>query len=311
MLRYGMTRQWVTGLDVVTGQGQVLHLNNNLIKNATGPNFLGHFIGSEGIFGFIYQATLQLTSPSPRTEVLLLQVPTMEAIMSIYAHFRSQTTLQAFEFFSQKALNYVLKHKGDTPPFPNQSPFYLVVEAEAPHQSHSDTILQVLEQIHEQGYIQDGALAQNSEQARQFWGYRENISECLAPHHPYKNDISVRISAVPAFVAKAESLLQNAYPEWEVVWFGHIGDGNLHINILRPAELNKEQFVSQCQTVDQKLFQLIADFKGAISAEHGVGLSKKPFLGLSRSPEELTILRQMKHLYDPAGIMNPGKVIDL
>lgn len=311
VIRYGMIRNWVVGLQVVTGTGQLLNLNQGLIKNATGPNFLSHFIGSEGIFGFITQAQIQLTNPPTSSSTLLLQVPDLASLMQVYQLFRYQTQLQAFEFFSQLALDKVLAHKKINPPFAQTSAYYLVIEIETPTASDTDKSLSLFEQLLESGTVTDGALAQGSEQARLFWSYRENISECLAPFSPYKNDISVTISKVPNFLNEAESMIKNSYQDFEVVWFGHIGDGNLHINILRPSHLSKEAFVQACQTVDQKLFTLIHRYQGAISAEHGVGLTKKPFLHLSRSPEEIHILKQLKNIYDPHHLINPGKVIDI
>ncbi|MFN7903867.1 MAG: FAD-linked oxidase C-terminal domain-containing protein, partial [Pseudobdellovibrionaceae bacterium] len=141
------------------------------------------------------------------------------------------------------------------------------------------------------------------------WKYRETISESLSPHSPYKNDISVRVSKIPAFVDSLEAVLKSKYPNWEVVWFGHIGDGNLHINILRPQGMTKEQFLNECQQVDPLVFQAVKDFQGSISAEHGVGLTKKNFLEYSRSPEEINYMKEIKKIFDPLGIINPGKVI--
>lgn len=310
VIRYGMIRNWIVGLQVVTGQGDILNLNQGLIKNATGPNFLSHFIGSEGIFGFITQAQIQLTSPPPVSSTFLLQVADLSSLMAVYQAFRYQTQLQAFEFFSQLALDKVLSHKKIAPPFAQASPYYLVIEVETPSTLEVDKSLELFEQLLESGAVTDGALAQGSDQSRLFWSYRENISECLAPFNPYKNDIAVTVSKVPAFLSEAESMIKDSYQDFEVVWFGHIGDGNLHINILRPNQLSKEAFVAACQLVDKKLFVLIQKFQGAISAEHGVGLTKKPFLYLSRSPQEINILKQLKQIYDPHGIINPGKVID-
>ncbi len=152
-------------------------------------------------------------------------------------------------------------------------------------------------------------MAQSAQQAQTFWRYREDISESLSPRSPYKNDVSVKISRVPAFMKDVESVLKIAYPTWEVVWFGHIGDGNLHINILRPQDMTKEIFVKECQKVDVQVFEAVKRHEGSISAEHGVGLTKKPFLHYSRSQEEILIMKGIKKVFDPDGIINPGKVI--
>lgn len=309
VIRYGMIRNWVTGLTVVSGRGDILNINNGLIKNATGPNLLSHFIGSEGIFGFITEVEVSLTSPPPKTQTLLLSVSELAHIMKCYQEFKTHTTLQAFEFFSDLALDKVLASKKMTAPFTTPQPFYLVLEAECPSEADEAQILQAFEACLEQGWIQDGLMAQSSEQSRLFWSYREDISESLAPFSPYKNDISVRISKVPEFLSAVDQMLKLHYPDWVVVWFGHIGDGNLHINILKPSNLTKEQFINQCQQVDALLFKVVAQFAGAISAEHGVGLTKKPFLHFSKSQPEIEALVALKKWYDPDGILNPGKVL--
>lgn len=155
----------------------------------------------------------------------------------------------------------------------------------------------------------DGVMSQSEVQAKTFWRYREDISESLARYSPYKNDIAVSISKVPAFMEELDQLLSKAYPQWEVIWFGHIGDGNLHINILRPEGMSKEDFVKECRKVDVLVFETVKKFKGSISAEHGVGLTKKSFLSYTRSEAEIEIMKGIKKIFDPDNIINPGKVI--
>lgn len=310
VIRYGMTREWVKGLEVVTGAGDILKLNNGLVKNATGPSFLHHFIGSEGILGFITEALIQLTNPPPATQTLMLQVIDLESIMKIYQAFTQKLSLQAFEFFSEKALNRVCEHKNKISPFKQSSEYYVVLEVEKTNQDQEVAILQAFEIALENGWVLDGFIASSSEQAKEFWSFREEISESLAPKEPYKNDIAVRISEVPSFLIKVNDYISSHYPLWEVIWFGHIGDGNLHLNILKPSDLSKEEFFNKCQIVDEGLFKIVQSCGGAISAEHGVGLTKKPYLKYSRSEDEIKYLCQLKNIFDPQGILNPGKVID-
>lgn len=308
VLRYGMTRDWIAGLKVVTGNGELLDLNKGLIKNASGYDLRHLFIGSEGTLGVIVEATVKLTAPPPPLKTLLLSCPSLDKIMSVYNLFKSQCTLTAFEMFSDKALSYVMSSTQVPAPFSMSSPFYAVLEIECPHESVEELILECFEKGIETGDISDGLLAQSEEQARTFWKYREQISESLSKYSPYKNDLSVKISEVPNFVEKLDKVLSKAYPNWIVVWFGHIGDGNLHINILRPDGMSKEDFVKECQKVDTLAFEVTQQFNGSISAEHGVGLTKKPFLHFSRSPEEIALMKQIKHCFDPKNIMNPGKI---
>ena len=162
----------------------------------------------------------------------------------------------------------------------------------------------------EQGWVSDGVISQSDAQAAQLWRLREGITEALARYVPYKNDVSVRISAMPAFLAETQALLGEAYPQFEVVWFGHIGDGNLHINVLKPDATADAEFVAQCEQVTKLLAQALQAHGGSISAEHGIGLVKKPYLGSTRSDAEVALMRGVRRVFDPAGILNPGKLFD-
>lgn len=309
VLRYGLTRDWVAGLKVVTGAGEVLELNNALVKNATGYDLRHLFIGSEGTLGFITEATIRLAPAPPAMKVMVLAVPALESVMKIFAEFKTKTTLVAFEMFSDKALNKVLENTGLAAPLAEKSPFYVLAEVEARTEADEEQALSVFEKGLEEGWVSDGVISQSDVQATTFWRYREDISESLAKYSPYKNDIAVAISKVPPFMEDLDKILSTAYPTWEVVWFGHIGDGNLHINILRPPGMSKEEFVKECRQVDVHVFETVRKYRGSISAEHGVGMTKKSFLNFTRSEAEIELMRGIKKVFDPDGIMNPGKVI--
>lgn len=308
VLRYGMTREWVAGLKVVTGKGEILELGNSLVKNATGYDLRHLFIGSEGTLGFVIEATMRLAPAPPPSTHLMLGVPDLESIMKIFAEFRAHTSLLAFEMFAGNAAEHVVKATGLPQPLETKSPFYLVIEVEKRSGADEEKILSIFEGGLEKGWIADGAIAQNETQIKNFWRYREDITESLSKYTPYKNDISVTISKVPEFMNDLDAIFKKAYPTWEVVWFGHVGDGNLHISILRPAGMTKEEFVKECRKVDELVFDMIRRHRGSISAEHGVGLTKKPFLSYTRSPAEIEIMRGIKKVLDPDGIINPGKV---
>lgn len=309
VLRYGLTRDWVVGLTVVTGTGEVLHLNQGLIKNATGYDLRQLFIGSEGTLGFITEATIKLTNPPPELNVMVLGVSDLNSIMKVFSEFKKNCILTAFEFFSEAALAKVIEKTGLPRPFASPCPFYVLLEIESPSSASLEVAISTFESAVEKTWILDGAISQSEQQAKSFWRLREDISESLASRSPYKNDISVKISDVPNFMHELDQLLSQAYPNWEVIWFGHIGDGNLHINILRPKEMSKEDFVRECQKVDAMVFNLIKKYHGAISAEHGVGLTKKDFLSFSRPAAEIEIMKSLKKIFDPAGIINPGKIL--
>lgn len=310
VLRYGMTRNWVTALEVVTGAGEVLQLNQGLIKNATGYDFRQLFIGSEGTLGFITKATMQLTKKPADVMVFVFALPELDSLMKVYHLFKSEMQLVAFEMFTDLALQYVQEHTHLPKPCSIDAPFYVVMEVEKTGEDVEAHAMQAFEDAVEKGWILDGVLAQSPAQARDFWRLREDITESTSMYQPYKNDVSVRISKVPAFLLEMDALLKNQYPDFNVVWFGHIGDGNLHINILKPENLSSEEFMKRCKHVDELLFKTIQKYHGSVSAEHGVGLTKKPYLSFTRSQAEIQLMRNLKKLFDPDLILNPGKIFD-
>ena len=309
VIRYGNTREWIAGLKVVTGAGEVLELNRALIKNSSGYDLRQLMIASEGTLGVVVEATLRLTDPPPPTNVMLLALPSFENLMQVFAAFRERLTLEAFEFFTDHALHHVLAH-GAQKPFDEVHPFYVVTEFGVGDETREGAAMAAFEFCMEQGWVSDGVISQSDAQAAQLWRLREGITESLAKYRPYKNDVSVRISAMPAFLAETQALLGREYPHFEVVWFGHIGDGNLHINVLKPDDTADAEFVSQCEHVTRLLAQALERHGGSISAEHGIGLVKKPYLLGTRSAQEVAVMRGIKRVLDPKGLMNPGKLFD-
>ncbi|WP_426271062.1 FAD-binding oxidoreductase [Dyella kyungheensis] len=306
VIRYGNTREWIAGVTVVAGNGELLQLNRGLIKNSSGYDLRQLLIGSEGTLGIVVEATLRLTDPAPPSQVMLLAVPSMAALMEVFALFRSRLTLQAFEFFTDAALRHVLAH-GAQRAIDGDHPYYVVTEFDA-DEAAQDTALAAFEYGLDQGWISDGVIAQSEAQAATLWRLREGITESLAPHRPYKNDISLRISALPGFLQEIQALLGREYPHFEVVWFGHIGDGNLHINVLRPDDLSDSDFITQCEHVTKLLAETLQRHGGSISAEHGIGLVKRAYLGSTRGEAEIALMRGVKQVFDPKGLLNPGKL---
>jgi FAD/FMN-containing dehydrogenase len=206
-------------------------------------------------------------------------------------------------------LKRVTEHAHLNKPFETEAPNYLLIEVENTDESIEGKILSAFENCVERGWVLDGVVSQSEAQAREFWRLREDISEATAPFTPYKNDVSVTISKVPQFLRETDAVLKKNYPDFEVVWFGHIGDGNMHINILKPTALSREEFLKRCLGVNDILFDVIERLGGSVSAEHGVGLVKKPFLDYTRSEAEIELMKGVKTVFDPDGIMNPGKVL--
>ncbi len=309
VIRYGNTREWIAGMKVVTGTGELLDLNRGLVKNSSGYDLRHLMIASEGTLGIVVEATLRLADPAPTSNVMLLALPSFEVLMQVFAAFRERLQLEAFEFFTEQALKHVLAH-GAQAPFAEVHPYYVVTEFASGDEVQEAAAMAAFEGCMEHGWVSDGVISQSDAQAAQLWRLREGITESLAPYKPYKNDVSVRISAMPAFLQETQALLGQAYPHFEVVWFGHIGDGNLHINVLKPVDVSDADFVSQCEQVTRLLAASLKKHEGSISAEHGIGLVKKGYLESTRSVAEIEVMRGIKRVLDPKGILNPGKLFD-
>ncbi len=319
VIRYGLTRQWVLGLEVVLASGQVLDIGGALEKNNTGLDLRQLFIGSEGTLGVITEATLKLARVPGATAVMLLGVSDVASVLSLFRQARSGPfTLAAYEFFSQRCLDRVLSHRKLRPPIAEPCEYYVLVEAEGDGTTEADgaRLLEKLEPwitgVFESGLAKDGTLAQHGSQARDLWALREGISESLsATGLPHKNDIALPIAALDAFCSELDDLFVRRYPGWEICLFGHVGDGNLHINVMKPDAMERAEFFTKTKEADRDLFALVQKHRGSISAEHGIGLLKKPFLSYSRSEAEMAVMREVKRGLDPNGTLNPGKVIDV
>jgi FAD/FMN-containing dehydrogenase len=309
VLRYGLTRERVSGLKVVTGRGEVLEFNRGLVKNASGYDLRHLFIGSEGTLGLIVEATLQLVSPPLPSKVLLLGVADTAAMMRVFDALRGSLDLTAFEFFTDRALHYVREASGLPEPFDTGCPLYVLTEFDCVGEAQEERAMQCFESCAEQGWLLDGIISQSDRQIGELWRYREGISESISHFPPYKNDLSVRVARVPEFLARMDDLLDSICPEFEVLWYGHIGDGNLHMNILKPPGLALADFEARSHEISEQTYALTQEIGGSISAEHGIGLLKQPWLHRTRSDGEIGLMRGIKATFDPAGIFNPGKLL--
>jgi FAD/FMN-containing dehydrogenase len=310
VIRYGMTRNWVSGLKVVTGKGDVLDLNRGLAKNATGYDMRQLFIGGEGTLGFIVEATMQLARTPKNLTVMVLGVPEFRAIMEVLNAFQSALDLTAFEFFSDRAVQLVTARGDVARPFETATPYYALLEFEATTEEVTEAAMAVFESCVEQGWVLEGVISQSETQLKNLWRLREDISETISVFTPYKNDISVVVSKVPDFLEDIDRIVSAEYPTFEIIWFGHIGDGNLHLNILKPADLDKAAFFERCAAVNKWVFETVQKYNGSISAEHGVGMTKKAYLNYSRPPEDVAYMKAIKQVFDPNNVMNPGKIFD-
>jgi FAD/FMN-containing dehydrogenase len=298
----------VLGLEVVLASGQVLELNGALEKNNTGLDLRQLFIGSEGTLGIVTEATLKLTAAPAATAVLLAAVPDLAGVLRLFrAARRAPFTLAAYEFFTDRCLRRLQAHRGLKSPLSTPSSHYVLLEAE----TTSEVLEGWMATAAEQDLIVDATIAQSQGQAAALWALREGVSESLsATGFPHKNDIALPVAELEGFCAALEATIDAKYPGWEICLFGHIGDGNLHVNVMKPDALSKDEFLAKTHAVDHDMFTLVRHHHGSISAEHGIGLLKKPYLEFSRSPAELALLGAVKQALDPLGILNPGKIFD-
>lgn len=310
VLKYGMTRQWVSGLKVVAGTGEILDMNKNLIKNNTGYDLQQLFIGAEGTLGFIVEATMRLTRRPENLTVLLLAIPRLKDILHVLQAYQAGMDLTAFEFFSEQALQKVLAHTDAQRPCEEAANFYALIEFEALDEKACEQAMAIFESCVENEWAVDGVISQSLGQYKNLWRLREEISAVIARWQPLKHDLSVPASKQAQFLAEVDDIITELCPQYEVIWYGHIGDGNVHLNILKPDELEKAEFDNNCKVISETIFKRLSQYQGSVSAEHGVGLLKKHYLNYTRSDSEIAYMRAIKKLYDPNGVMNPGKIFD-
>ncbi|MFK7992164.1 MAG: FAD-binding oxidoreductase [Sandaracinaceae bacterium] len=310
VIRYGLTRQWVLGLTVVTGTGEVLELGGALEKDNTGVPLRQLFVGSEGTLGIITEATLKLAPQPGHLDVFLFAVSDLASVLTLFGTARrGPFDVMAFEMMSDRSLARLERHRGVKPPLETAAPYCVLLEVEAADQ---DALSSWLEDVVERELVLDGTLAANLEQARALWTLREGISESLSGTGlPHKNDVALPIAELPAFCEALEAVFNTEYPDFEICLFGHIGDGNLHVNVMKPDAMDHAAFLDQVHGADRILMELVARHHGSVSAEHGIGLLKRPWLRYSRTEAELRAMRAMKAVFDPDGILNPGKVFDV
>lgn len=316
VVRYGHARKWLLGLEAVGANGQILSEMRALHKDNSGPDLAQLLVGSEGTLAVITAATLQLAPLPGPTAVALLACASVQAVLEVLARVHQhQLDLHAFEVFSDLCLGHVMHHTGLPQPLQARLPFYALVEiglgssGGAQELTRRNSVEQWLERLLADGVVADGALAQDPRGAQKLWAYRERITESLQHWTPRKNDISVPVSRLHEFTVELQAWLQTSRPGWHVALFGHVGDGNLHLNALRPDGMEMAQFQGLCDEADDKLYRMVARFGGSVSAEHGIGSIKRRWLPLFRSEGELRALAAVKCALDPAGILNPGKVL--
>ncbi|MGA2447809.1 MAG: FAD-binding oxidoreductase [Polyangiaceae bacterium] len=310
VIRWGLTRQWVLGLQVVVASGDVLELNGALEKNNTGLDLRQLFIGSEGTLGIITAATLKLAPIPRKLDVILFGVDDLASVIRLFRETRaSKFVISAYEMFTDACLARVVAHRKLRSPLASPAAYYVLVEFEDAAREPLETWVSSL---FERQLVRDGVLAQHGGEARDLWALRESISESLsATGFPYKNDVALPVAALEPFGCALGHVFANRYTGWEICLFGHVGDGNIHVNVMKPDSMTQTEFLTRTEEANRDLFDLVRAHGGSVSAEHGVGLLKKPWLRWSRSEAELSMMRAVKRALDPNCMFNPGKIFDV
>lgn len=315
VLRYGNTRELCLGLEVVNAQGEVWDGLRGLRKDNTGYALRELFIGAEGTLGVITAAVLKLY-PAPRaalTALVALASPRHALDLLGLLQARCGASLTGFELMSAFCLDLVAGQFPDLPrPFAARHPQYALVELSSNESSeHAQGLLESgVGQALEDGIALDAVVATSGKQALDLWRLREHIPLAqAAAGKNIKHDISLPVSRIPDFVARADAALTQAFPGCQPVTFGHLGDGNLHYNVAPPAGVAHDDFLAHQAEVNRIVHDLVAESGGSISAEHGIGVLKREELARYKSPVELGMMRAIKAALDPLGIMNPGKIL--
>ncbi|MEC9483183.1 MAG: FAD-binding oxidoreductase [Halomonas sp.] len=314
VLRYGMMRQLVLGLEVVLPDGRLLNDMKALHKNNTGYDVKQLFVGSEGTLGIVTGAVLKLFPRPQTTRTALLACPDISAVLRLYAQARRACCdlLTAFELVPRKCLELALEAAPQlTDPLDEAYPMYVLMEVAASGPANLDAMIETLfTDGSEAGLLMDGVLASSDTQAQQLWQIREAMLEGQQQRGEHlRTDVSLPISALTAFHERATHLIREASPESTIIAYGHIGDGNLHFNILPPATLEEDDKVTLLQELEARLFDVVAEFGGSISAEHGIGKVKQAKFLKTLSEPEHDIMRGLKQLLDPRGLMSPGRIL--
>ena len=314
VLRYGMTRALVLGLQVVLPGGAVLDMLRSLAKDNSGYDLKQMFIGSEGTLGVITAATLKLF-PKPEVSVTAFAaVPSPAAALKLLGAMQARTSgmLAALELIARIALDLVARHIEDTrDPLSTPSPWYVLMEATGGRESNLATCFEAgLADAVTGGMASDAVVASSLTQAAALWKLREGISESQRREGAsIKHDIAVPVATVPDFLARATPVVESLVPGARAVSFGHLGDGNLHFNFSAPVDGDNAAFLARWDDVQQAVHDIVQEFGGSISAEHGIGAMKVASLPRYKSHAELDAMRALKAAFDPRNILNPGKTV--
>jgi FAD/FMN-containing dehydrogenase len=312
-LAYGVAREMALGLEVVLADGRVLNGLSKLKKDNTGYDLRNLFIGAEGTLGIITAATLKLF-PKPRaveTAFVGLKSPADALKLLAISQNEAAGSLTSFELLADIAVDFSVRHGIDVRhPLSGKHPWYVLMELSPPRDDARATLEAILARGMEDGIVDDAVIAANLSQRGGFWKLRDEMSSAQKPEGgSIKHDVSVPVAAVPDFIAEADAAVIKLIPGARPVPFGHLGDGNIHYNVSQPVGGNTADFMARWHEVNAVVFAIVLRMGGSISAEHGIGVLKRDELPEVKDKVAIELMRGIKAMLDPLGIMNPGKVL--
>jgi len=315
VLAYGNMRQLCLGLEVVLPTGEIWDGLRRLKKDNTGYDLRDLFIGSEGTLGIITGAVLKLFPKPLGHQVAFAGLHSPADALTLFerASTLCGTALTGFELMPRIGVEFTAKHiPGVRDPLETPHPWYALIDISS--SDSADTAQTMVETLLEQGFeagiVQDAVIASSEAQRQALWHMRESMSDAQKPEGgSIKHDVSVPVSHVPAFMGEAAAAVMRAIPGARICAFGHLGDGNIHYNISQPVGADKNAFLARWKEINEIVHGIVLSFGGSISAEHGIGQLKRDELATIRPAIEMDLMRRIKTAFDPAGIMNPGKVV--
>ena len=309
VLQHGMMREQVLGLEVVLADGTVLPMLRPMIKNNTGYDLKQFFIGAEGTLGIITRVMLRLRPAPQATATTLVAMPDFDAALAVLKRMQSRfgNSVAAYELMWDSFVQASVAWLKLSAPFAERHLLLALINVDGKDEAQLQAdVQQVLEEAMEAGEVLDAIVAQSVAQAQTLWKLREAPAELNNNMHPAINfDVSLPQADIGRFAEACMQAFTARWPDHHALYFGHVGDGNLHVSV-DGATVNGE-----CEMVEEILYRIVGEMQGSVSAEHGIGLHKKPFLNNSRTPAELAVMTAIKKALDPQGLMNPGKVFDL
>jgi len=315
VLRYGMMRDLVLGIEAVLPDGQIWNGLRGLRKDNTGYDLKQLFLGGEGTLGIVTRAVVKLFPAPQCVETAMLGVPDVASAIALLPVLRAAAgdQLTGFELLPRIGVEFVLRHiPGARDPMAAPYPWYVLIEISSGYEASIVRAMleAVLANAAAKGLVKDAVIAQTQSQARALWALRENLSDVQKLEGAsIKHDISVPVSAIAEFITRASAAVTAMLPGIRPVPFGHMGDGNVHFNLSQPIGMDSAAFLARWDEFNKIVHDIVADLGGSISAEHGLGRMKRSEITRYKSALEMGLMRAVKHALDPKGIMNPGKLV--